>query len=419
MTGDPFAGLYACVHCGFCLQSCPTFLVTGDESDSPRGRIVLLTALQSGELEADDPGLICHLDRCLGCRACEPVCPSGVSYAPALEESRRRFAAIRPIPWLVRLLLAVVSDPLVQTPFFTLARWFRPVASLLAGRSVIGMMFGMLAATASRVGERGNRQRTPSPSFTRHRPAGRATKVALLRGCVMDGLFRHVHSATRRVLEVNGYEVVEVAGQGCCGALHAHAGLHREALRLARANVLVFARVPDALVAVNSAGCGAQIKEYHRLLAGDPLEPEARRLAARTRDVTELLAAAGPLKGAALRVKVAYDPPCHLLHAQRIAEAPRKVLQAIPELTLETHEEASVCCGSAGTYSLSQGDLSRALLERKVAALRQTEAEMVATGNPGCIMQIGAGLKAAGWDLPVVHPVELLDRSYALAGYYA
>ncbi|GIW51925.1 MAG: glycolate oxidase iron-sulfur subunit [Gemmatimonadales bacterium] len=418
MTPNPFSGLHACVHCGFCLQSCPTFLVTGDESDSPRGRIVLLGALERGELQETDPDLILHLDRCLGCRACEPVCPSGVSYAPALEESRRRFATVRPIPWPVRLLLAIVGEPVLRIPFFTVARWIRPLASLVRGSSAPAMMFGMLAATRAKGVGNGRRWRS------RRGPAGEAraqrpSMVALFRGCVMDGLFGHVHRATRRTLEVNGYRVVEVSGQDCCGALHAHAGLHDEAVRLARANVSAFAKHSGLWLAVNSAGCGAQIREYDRLLADDPLEETARRLAARTCDVTELLAVAGPVQGARMELKVAYDPPCHLLHAQRVSEAPLKVLQAIPGLEIVPHQEAALCCGSAGSYSLSQRELSLAILERKVEALAKSGAQVVATGNPGCIMQIGAGLRARGLDLPVVHPVELLDRSYALAGYYS
>ncbi len=418
MSPNPFSGLYACVHCGFCLQSCPTFLVTGDESDSPRGRIVLLGALDRGELPATDPVLIYHLDRCLGCRACEPVCPSGVSYSPALEEGRRRFARARPIPWLVRLLLAIVAEPVLRVAFFALARGIRQLGSLLRGRSTPALMFGMLAATKAK-GIGNERRLLPARLSLRAGPAAGASKVALFRGCVMDGLFDHVHRATRRTLEVNGYQVVEISGQGCCGALHAHAGLHDQAVHLARANVAAFAADTQLWLAVNSAGCGAQIREYGRLLAEDPLKGEARDLAARTHDVTELLAQAGPLPGAALELKVAYDPPCHLLHAQGVAEAPLKVLAAIPGLEIVPHEEAALCCGSAGSYSFLQRELSLAILERKVEALAKSGAQVVATGNPGCIMQIGAGLRALGLSLPVVHPVELLDRSYALAGYYS
>jgi glycolate oxidase iron-sulfur subunit len=414
---DAFAGLAPCVHCGFCLQSCPTFLVTGDESDGPRGRIVLMQALARGEIPPTDRMLVHHLDRCLGCRACEPVCPSGVSYAPALEEARRWFAEVRPVHALTRVTLALFAEPMLRVPVLAIARFFRPLAGLLAGKSRIGMMFGMLAAT---------RQRHDGMTALRHArtmepravmpSSGHA--VALFRGCVMDGLFGHVNDATERVLRANGYNSVAVPGQGCCGALHAHAGLHQEAARLARANVVAFSRAREASIAVNSAGCGATLKEYGRLLAGDPLAEPAKAVAGRVRDVSELLVETGPRPGGRLALRLAYDPPCHLLHAQRIADAPVQMLDAVPGLERLLHDEAELCCGSAGSYSLSEPELSRAILQRKVEAIRRARPDVVATGNPGCIMQIGAGLRAAGLHTPVVHPVQVLDRSYAAAGFY-
>jgi glycolate oxidase iron-sulfur subunit len=414
MTAEAFAGLDPCVHCGFCLQSCPTFLVTGDESDSPRGRIVLMRALARGALGVLDPGLVSHLDRCLGCRGCEPVCPSGVSYAPALDESRRLIAERRPASFATRLTVTVLAEPRLRGPLLALARLARPFARHFAGGSRLGFMAGMLAATkgSKAEGRKGGKKQHAIPAFPPSRLA------ALFRGCIMDGLFRHVHDATERTLAVNGYRMVDVPGQQCCGALHAHAGLHHEAAALARANVAAFSRVPDAAVVVNAAGCGAMLKDYPRLLSGESLAEAASQVASRVTDVTEVLAAAGPRPGAALDLVVAYDPPCHLLHAQRVADAPLQVLDAIPGLRRTAHAEAELCCGSAGSYSLSQPGLSRAVLDRKVAALRNGRLDAVATGNPGCVMQIGAGLRAAGQPVPVVHPVELLDRSYALAGYY-
>lgn len=420
MTTQPFAGLDPCVHCGFCLQSCPTFLVTGDESDSPRGRIVLMRSLARGELDAADSGLVFHLDRCLGCRGCEPVCPSGVSYGPALEEARRRIAAGRPAPFSVRLTASVLAEPALRAPLMALARLVRPFARQLAGGSRMRFLAGMLAATVPEKGqERQKRQGLtgmPSPS------APSAPPAALFKGCIMDGLFSHVHQATERTLRANGYRTVDVPSQGCCGALHAHAGLHDQAVALARANAAAFSRVPEATIVVNSAGCGAMLKEYPRLLTGDGVFSQAAGAAAawvgRVVDVSEALASAGPRPGAPLPLTVAYDPPCHLLHAQRVADAPLKVLEAIPGLQRVAHGEADLCCGSAGSYSLTEPALSRAVLDRKVAALTNGPLDAVATGNPGCVMQIGAGLRAAGRDVPVLHPVELLDRSYALAGYY-
>jgi glycolate oxidase iron-sulfur subunit len=227
----------------------------------------------------------------------------------------------------------------------------------------------------------------------------------------MDTLFSHVHDATRRTLEANGYVVVEAPGQTCCGALHEHAGDGATAAALARRNVAALAASADYIV-VNSAGCGALLKDYGHLLGGD----DAARMAAKVRDVSELLAERGPRAGAALDLTVAYDAPCHLQHAQRVHAAPLAVLNAIPGLRLRLLPGADRCCGSAGIYSLLQPELSQQVLADKIEALRGSEPPLdaVATGNPGCLMQIGAGLRAAGVKIPVVHPVELLDRSYAL-----
>jgi glycolate oxidase iron-sulfur subunit len=228
----------------------------------------------------------------------------------------------------------------------------------------------------------------------------------------MDGLFSHVHDATIRTLEVNGYAVREVSGQGCCGALHEHAGLEADARRLARLNVAAFGDGDEPIV-VNSAGCGAMLKEYGHLDAG------ATRFAARVRDVTELLAARGPRPGAPVDATVAYDPPCHLLHAQRIAEPPESVLRSIPVLRVVKTPDAAQCCGSAGLFTLVEPAMSRAVLAPKLATLAEARPQVVATGNPGCLMQLGAGLAVAGIRATARHPVELLDESYAAAGYYA
>jgi glycolate oxidase iron-sulfur subunit len=230
----------------------------------------------------------------------------------------------------------------------------------------------------------------------------------------MDGLFSHAHDATIRTLAVNGYAVRETSGQVCCGALHVHAGLPEPARALARRNLAAFGDGDEPIV-VNSAGCGAMLKEYGHLVEDD----RARRFAARVRDVTELLAERGPVPGAPLDLRVAYDPPCHLLHAQRIAEPPLQVFRAIPVLQLVATPDAAQCCGSAGLYSLVEPGMSRAVLAPKLAQLREAAPQVVATGNPGCVMQLGAGLRAAGIPAAVRHPVELLDESYRAAGYYA
>lgn len=422
MTG--YAGLAACVHCGFCLQSCPTYVATGDEADSPRGRIVLMRRLEAAALAPDDPHLRYHLDRCLGCRACEPVCPSGVSYGAALETARAAIEERHAPPPLVRAVLFVVARPVLRRLVFGLARLTRPLAGVAAGWSRLGFAAGMIAASrARRTAESGTRdgvhpalsRSSDPPSSERPERSG----VAIFRGCIQHDLFGHVNEAAARTLRVNGYVLRDAPRQGCCGALHAHAGRLDAARALARENVRAFGQHADMQVAATAAGCGAMLREYGSLLADDPLAEDARAFAARVRDVTELLADAGPRRGAPLALTVAYDPPCHLLHAQRVVEPPLTVLRAIPGLTVATHEEADACCGSAGLYALSQRELSRDVLERKLAALAATRPDAIVTGNPGCTMQLGAGLRAMRHPLPVMHPVELLDRSYVLAGRYA
>jgi len=289
----------------------------------------------------------------------------------------------------------------------------------------------MLAATAPKVG--GGRSRLVKvvkggTSTNLHQPPPTST-ILLFRGCVMEGLFSHVHDATIRTLGVNGFQVREVSGQVCCGALHEHAGLVDEARALARVNVDAFGEGEEPIV-VNSAGCGALMKEYGRLLADDPddrsASPERRggrgvRFAARVRDVTELLAGngvKGPVAGAPLDLHVAYDPPCHLLHAQGVAVQPLKLFAAIPLLELVPVPGAAECCGSAGLFTLLEPEMSRTVLKAKLDHLREAAPQVVATGNPGCLMQIGAGLAAAGIAARARHPVELLDDAYRAAGRY-
>ncbi|MGE5759562.1 MAG: (Fe-S)-binding protein [Gemmatimonadota bacterium] len=415
-----FAALDNCVHCGFCLQACPTFLATGDESDSPRGRIVLMRAYEQGELSPDDPGLNRHLDRCLGCRGCEPVCPSGVGYGAGLEAARARLAERKAPPLLARLALAAMTSPVVSGIGYAMARALRASGAprLLAGRGRLRFAMGMLAATRPQRGgewgvvrdgaHRKSGDYREKPLLTPHSP------VLLFRGCIMEGLFAHVHDATLRTLAVNGWDVVETPGQVCCGALHAHAGLHRTAQALARANVAAFG-TGEAPIVVNSAGCGAQLKAYGALLDG---EPAAASFAARVRDVTEILAARGPAPGGPLRLRVAYDAPCHLLHAQKVAEPPLAVLRAIPGIDLRPTADSDQCCGSAGLYSLLQPELSRTVLAAKLSRLLEEPPDVVATGNPGCVMQLGAGLLAERTPVSARHPVELLDLSYRAAGFY-
>jgi glycolate oxidase iron-sulfur subunit len=368
-----------------------------------------MRALERGELDADDSALSYHLDRCLGCRGCEPVCPSGVQYGQGLEAARARIAAAQGTPRLARLALWALTTSGISGVVYWFARLLRSVLPRsVAGWGRIRFALGMLAATKphrrAAVGVRG---RSP---FNAARDTPHA--VQIFRGCVMQGLFAHVHDATARTLAVNGYATREVPGQGCCGALHAHAGLIDEARALARSNIAAFGGGAEPIV-VNSAGCGALLKAYGHLLGDE----RAERFAARVRDVTEQLGPA-PVAGAPLDLHVAYDPPCHLLHAQGVAAAPLKLFAAIPLLELVQVPGAAECCGSAGLFTLLEPEMSRAVLAPKLAGLRAAAPQVVATGNPGCLMQLGAGLAAAQIPAQVRHPVELLDDAYWAAGRY-
>ena len=412
IPGTPLArampGLDACVHCGFCLQACPTYLVLQDENDSPRGRLVLMRALVEGDLSLDDPDVQTHIDRCLGCRGCESACPSGVPYGELLEATRATLAARRPLPRIARLVLGVFARPWALAAALAAARLARAlgVARRFAGlRGRFGFPFAMLQATV--------RPLARAPNYTARGDGSRGT-TAVLRGCVMEGLFSETNRATERVLTVNDYRLVSVTGDGCCGALHAHAGDIDTARTLARRNIVAFERSGASFIAVNASGCGAMMKEYGHLLRDDPTwHVRAVRLSARVRDVSELLADAGPRAGAELALHVTYDAPCHLVHAQRITTQPLTVLRAIPGLTLTPLADAEHCCGSAGIYNLVEPDVSEAVLAPKLTCIHQSGASFVATGNPGCLMQIGAGLSRAGSTTRVLHPVDLLDASYA------
>lgn len=410
-------GLDACVHCGFCLQACPTYLALEDENDSPRGRLLLMRALVDGTLSISDPAVELHIDRCLGCRACETACPSGVPYGQLLEATRATMAPTHPIPRIGRAILWLFAGRIRLSVALTGARLFRAthlpaILGRLPGR--IGFGMAMLAASRPALDRRSRHSYRPQGD-------GRRGRVAVLRGCVMAGLFPATNRATIRTLVANDYRIVKSPGQRCCGALHAHAGDLETARRLARANVAAFERAGASAIAVNAAGCGAMIKSYGHLLADDPRwATRAATIAGMTRDVSELLAAAGPRPGAAVdasapHAQVAYDPPCHLMHAQRVIDAPAAVLAAIPGIDVVPLADADQCCGAAGIYNLVQPDVSNAVLAAKLAHIAGSGAGWVVTGNPGCLMQIGAGLRRGGHRARVVHPVDLLDAAYAAA----
>ncbi len=400
-------GIMTCVHCGFCLQACPTYLALEDENDSPRGRILIMRSLVEGDLSLDDPSVHTHIDRCLGCQACETACPSGVPYGQMLEATRATLRQVKRIPVLGRIILWMFARPAVLRPALAMARVARAakIAALLSHLSGrIGDAMAMLAAS------------TPALRVRPYVRRGQGTRgtAALLLGCVMDGLFRHTHRATERTLAANDYRILAAPGQRCCGALHAHAGDLDVARALARRNIDAFERSGADHIAVNAAGCGAMMKSYGHLLADDPEWAErASNIAARVRDVSELLSAAGPTAGSPLPHRVTYDAPCHLLHAQRLSLPPLRVLAAIPGLDLVPLADADQCCGAAGIYNILEPGLSRLVLAPKLANIAITGAGLLVTGNPGCHMQIGGGLLRAGGSTRAVHPVELLDASYA------
>lgn len=418
-------GLEQCVHCGFCLAACPTYTRLGDESDSPRGRLHLMRAVVEGRITATSDAFRVHIDRCLGCRACEPVCPSGVEYGSLLEMARQVAASARPPGLLTRALLRTFRSRRIRGVTFLGARLLRgsglaaltsrvlpPWGPLSAGR----LAAAMLASTkAWKFPDGDGATASPRDATT----PDRGVRVGMLTGCVQEGLYRRINEATVRVLEANGFQVVPVQGQDCCGALHAHGGALEDARRLARSNVAAFEAAGVDRIAVNAAGCGATMKEYGHLLQGEPdVAERAARVAAKVNDVSELLAEAGPRSGAPVPCAVAFDHPCHLLHAQGIGEAPLRVLEAVPQVEVRVVADAAECCGGAGIYGLTHADLGGRIGGDKVRSVRAAAADAVATPNPGCMMQIGAGLRLEGATEGVIHPLELLDESYRRAGYY-
>ncbi|HEY8552091.1 MAG TPA: heterodisulfide reductase-related iron-sulfur binding cluster [Thermaerobacter sp.] len=462
------AAVDACVHCGFCLSACPTYLLLGEEMDSPRGRIYLMKEALEGRIPVAG-SVAAHVDRCLGCLACVSACPAGVRYGELLTPFRALREERAPRPrverWLRAALLATLTDPRRFRRAVRLAAAVGPrLRDALRRRvgdggettpAVAGGATGGGAADPTGAPEAAPGPGPSAPGFDGAATAGlggdgpaparwllrrlvallelapsrvpasdplprvipargrRRARVALLTGCVQQVLAPRINRATAHVLAANGVEVVVPPTQGCCGALPLHAGDLDRARRLAARNLRAFPDDVDAVV-VNAAGCGSAMKEYGHLFAGHPEAERARALAARVRDVAEFLDELGPCEPGPLPAprRVAYHDACHLAHGQGIREAPRRLLAAIPNLELVELDEPDLCCGSAGTYNLEHPDVARVLQARKVASILRSGAQAVATGNIGCLVQIRQGLEREGVSLPVVHTVELLAEAY-------
>jgi len=403
-----------CVHCGFCLPTCPSYLLLGQEMDSPRGRIYMMKAGVDGRMTMSD-GMVGHFDTCLGCMACETACPSGVRYAPLIEETRAAIEHHHERPLGERLFrrllflllpyparLRVIALPLV---FVNLLRGWPGLLKLLPRRlsNLIELApDATLSGLTTSVPER-----TPASGTARMR-------VGLMTGCVQRVFFSRVNDATVRVLAAEGCEVVAPAGQGCCGALALHSGRDEDARAFARDLIATFERSNVDVVVVNAAGCGSTMKGYGELFRNDPAWVErARAFDARVRDVTEVVAGFDARRAPRhpIEMRVAYHDACHLAHAQGVRQPPRDVLGSIPGLTIVPIADGDICCGSAGIFNLVQPEMAAELGRRKVEKIDEARPDAVATTNPGCMLQIGAAGRAAGQSRPVYHVVELLDAS--------
>jgi glycolate oxidase iron-sulfur subunit len=406
-----------CVHCGLCLNHCPTYKLWGLEADSPRGRIRQIVLVDQGRLPLGD-SFVKHIDQCLDCRACETACPSGVEYGKLVEAARAQIEQNYKRPFFSRLARNFVFRDLLPYPnrIAILARllyfYQRSGLQSLARASGILRLLGLA-----------DREKLLPPidrkfffsKLGRTYPAvgPRRARVALFAGCVAQVSFSALHDATIRVLTANGCEVVVPAGQTCCGALAAHAGVRDVARSLARKNLDVFLGDEFDAVITNAAGCGSTLKEYEHLFAAETAEHgKAHAFRKKMRDATEFLADLGLTAHlAALPMRVTYQDSCHLLHGQKIREAPRKLLRAIPGLELVEMAMADYCCGSAGSYNVTETQTSLALLAEKMKHARATNAPVIVTANPGCLLQMRAGAEIHKTGQEVVHVMELLDRA--------
>ncbi len=406
-----------CVHCGFCLPTCPTYALWGEEMDSPRGRIYLMNLGRQDAVTMSDT-YVQHFDQCLGCMACLTACPSGVQYDKLIEATRSQIERRYERHWsdilFRRMIFTLFPHParlrLMALPLWLYRHSVRPllhragILKLLPER--MQAMEALLPAYSLASLRRRLPHVLPAQGQTRRR-------VGLLLGCVQRVFFGDVNGATARVLAAEGCEVVMPPSQGCCGALMVHAGQEQHALDYARRTIDVFEQANVDTIVINAAGCGSTLKEYGHLLRDDPAYAEkARVFASKCRDISEILAELEPqARRHPLRLKVAYHDACHLQHAQRVREQPRRVLAGIPELELVEIAEAALCCGSAGIYNLVEPQPARELGDRKVQHVLATGAQALVSSNPGCLIQIASGLERAERSMPTLHMVELIDAS--------
>lgn len=388
----------ACIHCGLCLGSCPTYLETGNENDSPRGRIYLMRALQAGTLDLQAP-VARHLDLCLGCRACEAVCPSGVQYGALLEHTREHVEHHFERGWLQTFLRRVAIEQVFPFP------WRMKLALLplriLRAFKLDGILPSALREAAALVPQDASALDVPAFASACVKSGPRTEvrrSVGFVRGCVMPVLFGSTNANTVQLLNRAGCDVHAPESQGCCGALYAHSGQLERARECARHNIAAFEALDVSCIVINAAGCGSTLKEYGSLLAEDPVWRErAERFAKKIRDLSEILVPTDLSSAASASAgKVTYHDACHLAHAQRITREPRALVRAVAGPQYVEMQESDVCCGSAGTYNLTEPEMAARLQERKIQNILKSGASTVVTSNPGCLLQIQAGLAKAG-----------------------
>jgi glycolate dehydrogenase iron-sulfur subunit len=403
-----------CVHCGFCLPTCPSYILLGNEMDSPRGRIYMMKAGVDGRMPMSD-GMVGHFDTCLGCMACETACPSGVRYAPLVEETRAaiehhhtRALGDRIFRQLLFWLLPYPS----RLRLFALPLGF---INTLRGRTRLLSLLPLKLRNLIELAPDAKSARVSGAVPERTAATGTPRlRAGLITGCVQQVFFGHVNDATVRVLAAEGCEVHAPHAQGCCGALALHAGRDADARHFARKLIETFERTDVEVVVVNAAGCGSSMKSYGELFRDDPAwAKRAQAFAAKVRDVTEVLAGLGAPRAPRHRLdmRVAYHDACHLGHAQGVRQQPRDLLTGIPGVTLVPVADSEICCGSAGIFNLVQPEMAAELGRRKSANIADAKPDIVATTNPGCMLQITAAARAAGVNQPIVHVVELLDAS--------